>query len=62
MLELSTAGILRPIWHDGVPESVKDAGGRWEDKEVVVGGKLVTSRWPADLPAFMREVMEMVGK
>ena len=52
---------LTSYWHDGVPESVKDSGGNWEDKEVVVDGNLVTSRWPADLPAFMREVMKLVG-
>ena len=28
----------------------------------VVDGNLVTSRWLMDLPAFMREVMEMVEK
>jgi protease I len=48
--------------HDGVPESVKAAGGIWEDKKVVVDGNLVTSRWPPDLPAFMREVMRLVTK
>lgn len=53
---------LTSYWHDGVPESVKKAGGKWEDKEVVVDGNLVTSRWPDDLPAFMREVLKMVSK
>jgi len=43
-----------------VPEEVKKAGGLWEDKEVVVDGNLVTSRWPGDLPLFMREVMKLV--
>lgn len=52
---------LTSYWHDGVPESVKKAGGKWEDKEVVVDKNLVTSRWPADLPAFMREVMTLVN-
>lgn len=51
---------LTSYWHDGVPEDVKKAGGIWEDKDVVVDGNLVTSRWPADLPAFMREVMKLV--
>lgn len=51
---------LTSFWHDGVPEDIKAAGGIWEDKEVVVDGNLVTSRWPMDLPAFMREVMKMV--
>ena len=53
---------LTTYWHDGVPEDVKKAGGIWEDKEVMVDGNLVTSRWPADLPAFMREVMKLVNK
>ena len=53
---------LTSYWHDGVPEEIKEAGGIWEDKEVVVDGKLVTSRWPMDLPFFMREVMKMVNK
>jgi protease I len=53
---------LTSFWHDGVPEEIRKAGGIWEDKEVVVDGNLVTSRWPMDLPAFMREVMKMVRK
>ena len=48
---------LTSFWHDGVPEEIQGAGGIWEDKDVVVDGNLVTSRWPMDLPAFMREVM-----
>ncbi len=64
---LADAGVIKgkhvtSYWHDGVPESVKKAGGLWEDKEVVVDGNLVTSRWPADLPAFMREVMKQLSK
>ncbi|MDD5614857.1 MAG: DJ-1/PfpI family protein [Candidatus Methanoperedens sp.] len=51
---------LTSYWHDGVPEEIQEAGGIWEDKEVVVDGNLVTSRYPMDLPAFMREVMKMV--
>ncbi|MBI3577506.1 type 1 glutamine amidotransferase [Candidatus Gottesmanbacteria bacterium] len=53
---------LTSYWHDGVPESVKVAGGKWEDKEVVVDGNLVTSRWPMDLPAFMREIVKLVSE
>ena len=51
---------LTGYWYDGVPEEIKTAGGLYEDKEVVVDGNLVTSRWPADLPAFMRETMKMI--
>ena len=53
---------LTSFWYDGVPEDVKKAGGIWEDKEVVVDGNLVTSRYPGDLPAFMRETMRLVNK
>jgi protease I len=50
---------LTSYWHDGVPEEIKKGGGIWEDKDVVVDGNLVSSRWPMDLPAFMREVMKL---
>jgi protease I len=53
---------LTSYWHDGVPEEITAAGGIYEDKEVVVDGRLVTSRWPMDLPAFTREMMKLIGK
>ncbi len=64
---LADAGVVKgrhltSFWHDGVPEDVKKAGGIWEDKEVVVDKNLVTSRYPMDLPLFMREVMKLVKK
>ena len=53
---------LTSYWHDGVPEEIKAAGGIYEDKEVVVDGNLVTSRWPMDLPAFVREMVRLIKK
>ncbi|MBI3627817.1 MAG: type 1 glutamine amidotransferase [Candidatus Sungbacteria bacterium] len=53
---------LASFWGDGVPEDIKKAGGIWEDKDVVVDGNLVTSRWPMDIAAFIREMMKLVGK
>ncbi|MFH0896623.1 MAG: type 1 glutamine amidotransferase domain-containing protein [Candidatus Bathyarchaeota archaeon] len=53
---------LTSYWHDGVPEDIKKAGGIYADKEVVVDGNLVTSRYPGDLPAFMRETIRMVNR
>lgn len=50
---------LTSYWHDGVPQEVVKAGGKWEDAEVVVDGKLVTSRYPMDLPAFCREMLKV---
>lgn len=62
---LISAGLLKDrlltsIWNDGVPEEIQQAGGIWEDKEVVVDKNLISSRSPKDLPAFMREIMKAV--
>ena len=45
-----------------VATDLKNAGGIYEDKSVVVDGKFVTSRSPADLPDFCRETLEVLGK
>ncbi len=37
-----------------IKDDVVNAGGKYEDKEVVTDDNLVTSRMPADLPAFMQ--------
>jgi protease I len=51
---------LTSYWHDGVPEEIQAAGGIYENKDVVVDGNLVTSRWPMDLPAFVREMVKLI--
>lgn len=43
-----------------VAKYIQDAGAEYLDREVVVDGKLVTSRQPDDLPAFLRELMRLV--
>ncbi len=53
---------LTSYWGDGVPEEITAAGGLWEDRDVVVDGNLVSSRWPMDLAAFLREVMQMLER
>lgn len=40
---------------------VRNAGGSWVDREVVVDGNLVTSRKPDDLPAFNRELAGLLA-
>jgi protease I len=40
---------------------LKNAGAQWVDQEVVVDGNLITSRWPEDLPAFNRALIEKLG-
>jgi len=37
---------------------IRNAGGRWENSEVVVDHGMVTSRKPADIPAFNRKMIE----
>lgn len=44
--------------YEAVKTDVINAGGHFEDAEVIIDGKLITSRKPADLPAFMRAVIE----
>ena len=41
---------------------LKNAGAEWVDEEVVVDGKLVTSRKPDDIPAFNRAVIELFAQ
>jgi protease I len=40
-----------------IKDDMVNAGGNWVDREVVRDGNLVTSRTPADLPAFMRTII-----
>ena len=57
---LITAGLLKgrhATCYRSVAQELKDSGAVYEDREVVVDGNLVTSRQPADLPAFMRETV-----
>ncbi|MBE7444626.1 MAG: type 1 glutamine amidotransferase [Planctomycetia bacterium] len=62
---LITAGLLKgrhATCYKSVAQEMKDAGAMYEDKEVVVDGNLVTSRQPADLPAFLRETMKLLKR
>jgi len=58
---LITAGLMKgrhATSYKSVAPEMKEAGAKYEDKEVIVDGNLVTSRQPSDLPAFMRETMK----
>jgi protease I len=39
-----------------------NAGARWLDKEVIVDGKLITSRKPDDIPAFVAAIREQLDQ
>jgi len=41
-------------------DDVVNAGGKWVDEACVVDGRIITSRTPDDLPAFMKAVLELV--
>jgi protease I len=41
---------------------LKNAGANWVDQDVVVDKGLVTSRKPADLPAFCRKLIEEIAE
>ena len=43
-----------------IKDDMINAGAVYVDREVVVDGKLVTSRTPGDLPAFMREIIRVM--
>jgi protease I len=57
---LISAGLLggRATCYKSVVDELKEAGALYEDREVVVDANLITSRQPADLPAFMCETMK----
>jgi len=62
---LAEAGVLqgrRVTGYRTVADELRKAGALYEDREVVVDGRIVTSRRPADLPAFMDAVMRMLGR
>ena len=41
---------------------LRNAGAEWVDQEVVVDANLVSSRKPADIPAFSREMIELFSQ
>lgn len=63
--ELISAGVAlgrRLTSWPTIQDDINNAGGRWEDSEVVVDGNLITSRGPKDLPAFNREMLALFSR
>ena len=54
-------GRLMTSW-PSLRQDLINAGARWVDEEVVVDNGLVTSRKPADIPAFDRRLIEEIGE
>jgi protease I len=58
---LVEAGVVRGLTLTSWPTlqtDIKNAGGNWVDKEVVVDSGIVTSRKPDDIPAFNKKMIE----
>ena len=57
---LASAGILKGrtvTSFFAIRDDLENAGAKWVDEEVVRDGSLITSRKPADLPAFCRTII-----
>jgi protease I len=45
-----------------IQDDLRNAGAKWVDKEVVRDGNWVSSRQPADIPAFNREMISLFSE
>ena len=63
--ELISAGVVsgrQLTSYHTIQDDVRNAGGHWVDKEVVLDRNWVTSRQPGDLPAFNREMIGLFAR
>src|SRR5262250_2980838 len=58
VIEAGAASGRRIAAWPSLKTDLRNAGAEWVDEEVVVDGNLVSSRKPADLPAFNRAMLE----
>jgi protease I len=59
---LVSAGLVQGKTMTSYPtleQDIRNAGGNWVDREVVVDGNWVSSRKPDDIPAFNRALLEV---
>ena len=59
-----SAGVYRGVRVTGSPgikDDLMNAGAIWEDTQVVIDRHFVSSRKPADLPAFMAAIVEFLS-
>jgi protease I len=53
-------GVRLTSW-SSIRKDLVNAGAQWEDKPVVVDGKIITSRCPDDLPAFSMALLDALS-
>jgi protease I len=62
---LLSAGLLKgrtiTSYHT-IQDDIRNAGARWEDRDVVRDGNVLSSRKPDDIPAFDREMIQLFGE
>ena len=61
---LITTGLLagrNATCYRDMRQELEAAGVNYQDREVVVDGNLISSRQPADIPAFMRGIFRIMG-
>jgi protease I len=62
---LASAGIAQGktlTCFKSIKDDLVNAGANYVDREVVRDGNLITSRFPNDLPAFMREIIKALAE
>jgi len=62
---LVSAGLVRGRTLTGyhtIQDDIRNAGGKWQDAEVVRDKNWVTSRQPSDIPAFNRVLIELFAE
>jgi protease I len=63
--ELVSAGLVAgrtlTSYHT-IQDDIRNAGGRWVDREVVEDGNWLSSRQPTDLPAFNRAMIRLFSR
>jgi protease I len=62
LVELDAVRGRQVTSYHSIKTDVINAGGRWEDSEVVTDQGLVTSRNPGDLDAFSQKLIEEIGE
>jgi protease I len=61
LIDAGAARGRRMTSYRSIKTDLINAGANWVDEEVVVDNGIVTSRKPADIPAFNRKLIEEIG-